>query len=118
MNSKERVFAADEGLEVDQLPTGFWYHFDPRTFGNVEATVENHLRFQEETQVDILKVMNENLFLYTQKIENAKDFLKVKPIGKQPEFIREQTEIIQRVVDGLGGKAFTLLTLHCTWAST
>jgi len=80
--------------------------------------VENHLRFHQETDVDILKVMNENLFPFTQKIENARDFLKVKPLGKHPEFIKKQTEITQRVVDGLGGKAFTLLTLHGTWAST
>ena len=118
MNSKERVIAALEGQEVDQLPTGFWYHFDPRTFGSVEATVENHLRFHQETDVDILKVMNENLFPFTQKIESARDFLKVKPLGKHPEFIKKQTEITKRVVDGLGGKAFTLLTLHGTWAST
>ena len=118
MNSKERVIAAIEGQEVDQLPTGFWYHFDPRSFDSVEETVQNHLRFHEETQVDILKVMNENPFPYTQKIESAKDWLKVKPIGKHPQFITKQTEITQRVVDGLDGKAFTLLTLHGTWAST
>lgn len=118
MNSKERVIAAIEGRETDQLPTAFWYHFDPKSFDNVEETVQNHLRFHEESQVDILKVMNENLFPFTQEITSAKDWLKVKPVGKQPEFIRRQTEITKRVVDGLEGKAFTLLTLHGTWAST
>ncbi len=118
MNSKERVIAAIEGQEVDQLPTGFWYHFDPKSFDSVEETVQNHLRFHEETQVDILKVMNENLFPFTQEIKHAKDWLKIKPIGKHPQFITKQTEITKRVVDGLGGKAFSLLTLHGTWAST
>jgi uroporphyrinogen decarboxylase len=118
MKSKERVIAAIEGQEVDQLPTGFWYHFDPRSFDSIEATVENHLHFHQETDVDILKVMNENLFPFTQKIESAKDWLKVKPVGAHPKFIKKQTEITQRVVDGLGGKAFTLLTLHGTFAST
>ena len=118
MNSRERVIAAIEGQELDQLPTGFWYHFDPKSFDSIEETVQNHLRFHEETQVDILKVMNENLFPFTQEIKRAKDWLKVKPIGKHPQFITKQTEITKQVVDGLGGKAFSLLTLHGVWAAT
>ena len=118
MNSRERVIAAIEGQEVDQLPTGFWYHFDPKSFDSVEETVQNHLRFHKETQVDILKVMNENPFPYTQEIKSVKDWLKIMPIGKHPQFITRQTEITKRVVDGLSGKAFSLLTLHGTWAST
>ncbi len=117
MNSRERVIAAIEGQSVDQLPTGFWFHFDPSSYGSVEQTVQNHMQFHEETQVDVLKVMNENQFPFTQEIASAKDWLNVKPFGGQSDFITKQAEITKRVVDGLKGKAFTVLTVHGTWSS-
>lgn len=117
MNSIDRVKAAINDENIDRLPMGFWYHFDPATYGSIEDTVKVHEAYFNETQMDILKIMNENLFPYDVKIEKPSDFRRIETPTAKSKFIVQQKETVKRIVDKLGDKAFLLMTLHGTMAS-
>lgn len=117
MNSRDRVIAAIKGEKIDRLPMGFWYHFDPQTYGSIEDTVKVHKEFYENTGTDILKIMNENLFPYDVKITKPSDFRQIKTPTEKSKFIMQQKETVKRIVEEMGGKAFLLMTLHGTMAS-
>ena len=63
MNKRERVVAAIRGERVDCVPSGFSIHF-PEGCKEGQAAVNAHLRFFQETDTDIIKIMNENLVPY------------------------------------------------------
>ena len=67
VDKRERMAAAIAGEQADRIPCGFWHHFDAaQAFG--EASVQAHVRFCEETDADVLKVMNEHMYRLEQEI--------------------------------------------------
>ena len=70
MNKFERVKAAITGMPVDYVPSCYSLHF-PKQSAFGEAAVRAHLDFYHETDVDILKVMNENLVPARRPCERA-----------------------------------------------
>ena len=60
MTKKERVIAAINNKEVSGIPSSFSLHF-PQDKKMGEECVKAHLKFFEETDTDICKIMNENL---------------------------------------------------------
>ena len=111
MNSRERVNAVLEGKKPDRTPVTFWCHFHEKDrFG--EAAVRAHMKFREESQTDILKVMNENTLPCTYKIDSVYDFSKATPIDRNCGYMQDQVEVVKRVVDAAGGRAVVLATIH------
>lgn len=112
MNKHERVVAAIKGEEVDGLPSSFSLHFPPEAAVGPEA-VEAHLRFFEDTDTDILKVMNEHLLrqydmVYTPSEYNAA----VVKLTSDTSYIEKQVEMTKQILDRAEKDAFTQGTLH------
>lgn len=105
MTKKERVLKVLSGQPVDRPPTCFWRHY-----GNIgpEKTVAAHLKYLEETDMDILKMMCDEFFTYP--IGDAKtpeDFMKLKPGGRDSVWVKGQIERATQINEALKGEIVT-----------
>lgn len=117
MTKKERVTAAIRGEEVDKIPSGFSLHF-PKESAFGDAAVKAHLKFFEESDTDILKIMNENLVPYMGEINNGSDYSMVKEMTMEDGFMQDQVELVKKILAGCDRDAFILGTLHGITASS
>ena len=100
MDKRERMAAAIAGEQTDRIPCGFWHHFDAsQAFGG--ASVQAHIRFCEETDADVLKVMNEHMYRLEQEIRRAEDWRNVRPVPFEktdyPAYLEEFKAVRSRV---------------------
>lgn len=117
MTKKERVIAVIEGKEADGVPSGFSLHF-PAYQAVGDAAVEAHLQFFEETDTDIIKVMNEHLVPCYGMIRTPKDYYEKIPVmNRKTDFIAEQIEMTKKILDRADKDSFTMGTLHGICAS-
>ena len=116
MNKKERVLNAFNNKPVDKVPVGFWFHF-PEEMNLETECVDAHLDYYRESDVDFIKIMCDGYFDYPNEIipqiESAADWKKMKPLGKDHPFIRQQVERASQVVKGLKGKCCTFYNVFC-----
>ena len=115
MTRKERVLATVRGETPDRVPAAFWLHF-PESMHHGEQAVKAHLKFWEETETDILKVMNENL-LPRQPIAAAGDWRHIRPLRLDDPFVVDQLDIIKAVADAVGDETPVIATIHGVFAS-
>ncbi len=117
MTKKERVIAAIKGEAVDKVPSSFSLHF-PKDVAFGDAAVEAHLKFFEESDTDILKIMNENLVPYMGEIHQGSDYHMVREMTMEDDFMKAQVELVKKILDRCDKDAFTLGTLHGVTASS
>lgn len=116
MNKRERVIAAILGRDVDHVPSCFSLHFPvDAAFG--EAGVESHLNFFEQTDADVFKIMNENLVPDVGEIRIPADWNKIPIYSLEDPFMKDQIEVVKRILDRCGSDGFVLGTLHGICAS-
>ena len=117
MNKKERVYAAIAGKPVDFVPCGFSLHFPPEK-NSGEAGVQAHLDFFQETDTDILKVMNENLVPNYGTIKAPADWACIGKMDENTPFIHTQLEFTKEILSRCQPEGFTMGTLHGITASS
>lgn len=116
MTKKDRVVAAIAGRKVDAVPSCFSMHFPKdRNFG--ENAVQEHLKFFQQTDTDILKLMNENLVPDMGPIQCPEDWKQVRTLTMQDDFMVRQMELTKRILDTSDADAFRVGTLHGICAS-
>lgn len=116
MTKKERVLAAMEGRAADAVPTCFSMHF-PKEQNAGQAAVRQHLDFFEQTDTDVLKLMNENLIPDMGPIRCPEDWKQVRPLSMKDDFMVRQMELCRRLLDESPADAFRVGTLHGICAS-
>lgn len=117
MTKRERVFNLLDGREVDRPPVGFWLHF-PEEMHHGDAAIRAHLDFMEQTDSDILKIMNENILYDGEShISCLGDIKKFKGFSKKDQIFKDQMEIIKRIADEAGGRFPIAATIHGLVAS-
>lgn len=100
-----------EGREADAVPSSFSLHF-PAHEAVGDAAVEAHLKFFEETDTDIIKVMNEHLVPCYGMIKSPEDYYdKIPVIDRSSDFIADQLEMTKRFLT----EQITMLSVweHC-----
>lgn len=117
MNRRKRVLAAIEGKPVDHVPSLFSLHF-PKEVSCGEAAVEAHVTFYEQTQVDVLKIMNENLEPSIGTLHSVQDWDRVLAYGMDAPFLTRQVDLVRRILDRAGEGVYSLATIHGVCAST
>ncbi len=117
MTKKERVIAAIEGRDTDAVPACFSMHF-PKEVNHGEAAVREHLAFFQQTDTDILKLMNENLIPDMGPIQAPEDWKQVRSMSMHDDFMVRQMELAKRVLDESDASAFRVGTLHGICASS
>lgn len=116
MTKKERVMAAIQGKEVDHVPVGFSLHF-PRGEENGERGVLSHLKFFQETDTDIIKIMNENLVPDVGEIQVPSDWSKIPSYSLKDSFIQKQLDMVKAILEQADKTTFCIGTIHGICAS-
>ncbi len=109
MTRKERVLKAINGEKVDRVPVNFTMHFGPQ-FRHGDPAVMMHLDYANRTQVDLLKIMNENYYRCDTRILCADDFKHIRPMAKDSKPIQDQLYIIKKIADAIGDEVATCVT--------
>ncbi len=117
MTNKERIYNCIAGKEIDNIPSSFSKHF-PADFAYGKIGVENHIRFFKESQVDIVKIMNEYQMPFIGKIEKPEDWLKVTQLSKDDHFIYLLIDFVKELMEEMGEDEYYLLTVHGIIACT
>lgn len=116
MDKRERVKAAINRKPVDHVPACFSIHF-PRENAFGDKAVRAHLDFYHQTDVDILKVMNENLVPLIGEMHSAADWKKLPAYDRHAPFMQAQLDLIRKLRDA-EPDAYLLATVHGICAST
>lgn len=111
MRKVDRFKAALAGEDLDRVPAGFWLHFaEERWFG--QAAVDAHLDFLEQTDVDLLKVMNEYRYRMPEPVGSIEDWSRWTPLGVRNGYYQGQLDLISALADRLSGDVPLLATIH------
>lgn len=116
MDKRQRVRKVVRGESPDVTPAGFWYHFDESRHSG-DAAVKAHLDFLEATDVDLLKIMNENLYRVDDRPIVSADWTKMVSLPMSSPLHVRQRDVVTRVLDAVSGSAYTLATIHGIFAS-
>lgn len=115
MNKVERVLNTIAGKEVDRPPVCFWRHY-----GNIapQETVDAHMKFYRESNMDILKMMCDEFFVYPMDTKmTPAEILKMKPYGRNDYYVRGQVERATQINEALHGEALTLYNAFSPYAT-
>ena len=110
MNKIERVRAALAGAPVDKTPASFWLHF-PDAEKRGSASVEAHLQFLADTDVDFLKIFNEHPYRTNVAIREPGDWKHVRPAPVSAPFFQGLLDEVKAIVDRVGGACLTATTV-------
>lgn len=117
MDKKERVLAAINQEPVDCVPCGFSLHF-PSDRSSGEEGVRAHLDFFRESDTDIIKIMNENLFPCFGAMTDASSYSALcRGFSIDSPFMQDQLAFTREILDRADGDAFSVGTLHGITAS-
>lgn len=116
MNKRERVLAALENREVDRVPVGFWHHFPPE-MAKGQACIDAHLNYYRATGQDFIKIMCDGYFGFPNEVlsnmKEVADLYRMKPLGKDHPFIREQVERARAIVEAVNGECCVFYSVFC-----
>ena len=116
MTKRERVIAAINKQETDGVPSGFFIHF-PHDCIKGEAAVKAHVKYFEDTDMAMVKIMNENLVPDMPEIKTAEDYSKMPGVDGDAAFINDQIALTKEILKSYQEDGFTVGTLHGIVAS-
>lgn len=77
MDKRELLRATLQGEKTERIPCGFWHHFsEVNKYGS--ASVKAHLDFYQKTDSDMLKIMNEHMYVLDRKVTSIEDWKLVR----------------------------------------
>lgn len=115
MNKRERVEATLAGLTPDRPPVCFWRHYGPLA---PEETVRSHVKFFEESNMDMLKMMCDEFFTYPMDVKaTPEEILAMRPLGPKHYYVRGQVERASQINEALHGEIFTLYNAFSPYAT-
>ena len=117
MTKFERVLNASKGLDVDHVPTGFWFHF-PEDKKMGDAAVQAHIDLYKEIDTDLFKIMNENKYRNNIRPEKISDWKSWSPLKVKGSYYEESLDMIKRIADKIGDEVPLLFTVHGLYIST
>ena len=111
-----RVLAALENRETDHVPAAFWFHF-PAEKAEGQACVDAHLQWYRDTDQDFIKIMCDGYFGYPnetlEKLADVSELYKMKPLGENHPFIREQIDRAAAIVKAADGECCVFYNVFC-----
>lgn len=111
MNKMQRLDAVLAGADADYVPSGFWLHFEEdKWFG--KPAVDAHLEFYQQTDVDLLKIMNEYRYRMPEPVARIEDWALWKPLSVRGGYYQGQLDLIKAISDRLGGTVPLFATIH------
>jgi len=111
MNKIERFRAMLRGYPVDHVPAGFWFHFDP-AFRGGPAMAQRHIDYYYQSDMDILKVMNDNGHPAVGRlaVHEPDGWATLEPAPLEAEAFQAQMEGLRGIVSALKGQVPIITT--------
>ena len=116
MTKKELVQKTLEGDIQEIVPASFSIHFG-NDYKYGDEAIRKHLDFFSATDMDIMKVMNENLVPSNPGVRTSDDLLRIGPFKKDSPFIVHQTDLVKAIADKVGSDVYVVCTIHGITAS-
>lgn len=116
MTPIERMECVLDGRMPDRPPVCFWRHFSPEDVWGSRA-VAAHLDHLESFDLDFVKVMNDNPYPHSERVEDARGLASIQRLGgNEPEFVR-QLDLIAELRRRLGNRLLMTTTVFNAWAT-
>ncbi len=109
MNKKERVKAVIGNKVPDRIPAGFWFHYKPDY--TVEEMAEAHLKLFRETDMDVIKIMQDYMYPVEGEIRCADDWYKIRVKGTDSEEFQKLTKVIRLIRKEAGDDVMLFQTM-------
>lgn len=111
MDRIERFRAMLRGHPVDQVPAGFWFHFDPAYHGG-RAMAQRHIEYFRQTGFDLLKVMNDSGYgpVGRFRVQRPADWAALEPTPLSEAHFQSHLEGLSGIVAALGNEAPIITT--------
>ena len=109
MNKAQRVKAVMKQEETDFVPAGFWFHYKPDF--SVEEMIQEHLKLYEETDMDIIKIMQDYPYPVTGEIHCAEDWYQIGIRGTDSEELKKMTDVIRGIRQRAGNDVLIFQTM-------
>lgn len=118
MDRRLRVLNAFDNRPVDRVPVGFWFHFSGDEAAG-QACIDAHLKYYRTIKPDLMKIMSDSYFPYPFQIDikEASDWRKVKPLGPDHPFIREQVERAKGITSEIKDECCTFYNVFAPFSS-
>lgn len=116
MNKRQRIdqFLAREPY-TDGIPAAFFQHFEPTKRHN-NAAVEAQLNFYHETDMDIMKIMFDDIYpKFT--VKRPEDWRNVPDFSPDDSIFKQQIEVADRLVNAVGKEAYVFQTIFSPFVS-
>lgn len=131
MNKKERIAAAIKGLEVDQVPYGFWTHL-PGIDLDPDELAQKTYEFYKEYDIDFIKTMNNGMYaiedfgctidyseikkggvakLISTPINGIEDWKNIKPTSMDNGALARELDSLSKLVNMVKGEAPIIFTV-------
>lgn len=131
MNKRERIAAAIEGREVDQVPYSLWTHL-PGIDLDPAANAEHTYQFYKDYDVDILKTMNNGMYsiedfgakvdysdierggvarITETPVKTAEDWKKVQPVSINHGALKREETYLELLLHKMKGEAPVIFTV-------
>ena len=89
------------GRKPDRPPFSFWYHFPPDQVAGT-AAVNAHLDLLNRYGMDVLKVMNDNLYPHSGRIARVEDLASLVPLKGDEAGFGEQLAVLSALRTAIG----------------
>lgn len=109
MNKRERVKAVMERRSPDYVPAGFWFHYNGSY--TVEEMAEAHLKLYRETDMDIIKIMQDYMYPVEGKITCAEDWYQIGMQGTDSEVFHKLSDVIKKIRKEAGDDVMIFQTM-------
>lgn len=118
LNKIDCIRAALQGEPVDRVPASFWVHFRPE-FRNGSAMAQAHLEFYRRTDMDFLKVMNDNPYCLVgvDRIDTPVEWRKLKPTSRKSKIYQEYLDGLKEILDAVGHETLVIVTVFNPFAT-
>ena len=93
MNKKERVLAVMRKEKPDMIPAGFWFHY--KSDYSVQEMADAHLKLYKETDMDVIKVMQDYMYPIEGEIHSADDWYNVGVKGTDSEVFQKLVKVLE-----------------------
>lgn len=118
MNKRDNVLNLLNGQAPTYIPSGFWIHFPKEIIQNgIQSQIQAHLDFAQQTDIDIVKIMNECEFRSIHKISCAEEWRTITRFKKNHALFDAQKEIMDKCLESFDHRVYTLGTVHGLVAS-
>lgn len=109
MTKRERVIAAMNGKVTDCIPAGFWFHY--KSEYTPKQMIDAHLELYRETDMDVVKIMQDYPYPIHGAINCAKDWYKITVDGTESDTFLKFKEIISGIKKEVGEDTLVFMTM-------